>query len=340
MYSGSRGLITSLAHPAKEIAIPPTGILYADLLAGDTMRIRQWKAVVAHSVDDVIRNHTLAFAAALSYYFVMAFFPALIALAAIIAYLPIPDLFNTMVGTLSRVMPPESMGLVQKIVAQIITPNRGALLSFGLLATLWSASGGFANMIEALNVAYDIPETRPFWKTRRIALELTFEAGTLILFAFSVMIVGPRFGEYLAAHLGISWMFAVIWPYLRYALAVTFIVLAVEGLYFLGPNVKQRFLDTLPGAVFAVLGWILLSTGLSVYVHKFAHLNKTYGVLGGGIALLIWMYWSSFVILLGAELNSEIIQERGDGKLPLKQPPPAKVQPRPATTAEEARPAA
>lgn len=304
------------------------------------MRMRQWKNAVVRSADDVMRNHTLAFAAALSYYFVMAFFPALIALAAIIAYLPVPDLFNTMVGTLSRVMPAESMALVRKIVSQIITPNRGALLSFGLVGTLWSASGGFASMIEALNVAYDIPETRPFWKTRLIALELTFEVGTLILIAFSVMIVGPHFGEYLASHLGLSWAFAMVWPYLRYALAVAFVVLAVEGLYFIGPNVKQRFRDTLPGAVLAVGGWILLSAGLSFYIHRFASLNKTYGVLGGGIALLIWMYWSSFCILIGAELNSEVIQERGDGKLPLKQPPPAKVQPRAATTADEARPAA
>src|ERR1700684_4206993 len=105
------------------------------------MRLSQWRRVIVRSVQDVERNHTLAFAAALSYYFVIAFFPALIALAAILAYLPIPNLFNTMVATLSRVMPPESMGLVRKVVAEIITPNRGALLSFGLLGTLWSASG-------------------------------------------------------------------------------------------------------------------------------------------------------------------------------------------------------
>ncbi len=304
------------------------------------MRLSQWRMVVVRSAQDINRNHTLAFAAALSYYFVMAFFPALIGLAAIIAYLPIPNLFNTMVGTLSRVMPPESMGLVRKVVAEIITPNRGALLSFGLLGTLWSASGGFANMIEALNVAYDIPETRPIWKTRLLALELTFEVGTLILVAFSAMIVGPQFGSYLASHLGFSWAFAMAWPYLRYIVAVAFVVLAVEGLYFLGPNLRQRFRDTLPGAVLAVLGWILLSTLLSLYVHHIANLNKTYGVLGGGIALLLWMYWSSFAVLVGAELNSEIIQERGDGKLALKQPPPAKVYPHPATTADEAEPAA
>jgi membrane protein len=304
------------------------------------MGLRQWKRVVVSTFNDIVRNHTLSFAAALSYYFVMAFFPALIALAAIVAYMPIPDLFNTIVSTLSRVMPAESMGLVRKIVSQIISPNRGALLSFGLLGTLWSASGGFANMIEALDVSYNVPETRPIWKTRWLGLELTFLIGTLILFAFAIMVVGPRFGEFLAAHLGLSWMFARAWPVLRYSLALVFIVTAVVALYKLAPNVRQSYKQALPGAILAVAGWMLLSSGLSFYIHRFANLNKTYGVLGGGIALLIWMYWSGFIILVGAEFNSEIIQERGDGKLELKQPPPPKVRPHPATTAEEAQPAA
>ncbi len=304
------------------------------------MGLRQWKRVLVNTFNDIVRNHTLSFAAALSYYFVMAFFPALIALAAIVAYMPIPDLFNTIVGTLSRVMPAESMGLVRKVVSQIISPNRGALLSFGLLGTLWSASGGFANMIEALDVSYNVPETRSIWKTRLLGLELTFLIGTLILFAFAVMVVGPRFGEFLANNLGLSWMFARAWPVLRYSLALLFIVTAVVALYRLAPNVRQSYKQSLPGAVFAVTGWMLLSSGLSFYIHRFANLNKTYGVLGGGIALLMWMYWSSFVILVGAEFNSEIIQQRGDGKLELKQPPPAKVRPQPATTAEEALPAA
>lgn len=304
------------------------------------MGLQLWKRVLIGTFNDVVRNHTLSFAAALSYYFVMAFFPALIALAAIVAYMPIPHLFNTIVGTLSRVMPAESMGLVRAVVSQIISPNRGALLSFGLLGMLWSASGGFANMIEALDVAYDVPETRPVWKTRLLAIELTFLIGTLILVAFAVMVVGPRFGEFLAAHLGLSWMFARVWPVLRYCLAFVFIVTAVVALYRIAPNVRQSYMQTLPGAIFSVAGWMLLSSALSFYIHRFANLNKTYGVLGGGIALLIWMYWSGFIILMGAELNSEIIQQRGDGKLALKQPPPAKVRPYPATTAEDAEPAA
>jgi membrane protein len=302
------------------------------------MRLQKLKRVLRGAANDIAVNHIFSFAAGLSYYFVLAFFPALIALAAIVAYLPIPNLFNTIVSTLAQVAPPESMGLIRRIVANVISPSRGALLSFGLVGTLWTCSSGFATLIEAVNVAYDVPETRSWWKTRLLAIELIFVVGTLVTLAFAFMIVGPEFGTFLAGQLGLAHAFAAVWPILRYALAISFIVLAVEVVYFLAPNVKERFTSSLPGAVVAVLGWILASDGLSLYFRKFAHLNKTYGVLGGGVALLTWLYWSGFIILVGAELNSEIIQEGGDGTLQLKQPPPAKVRPALATTADAAQP--
>ena len=296
------------------------------------------KRVIVGTVSDVAGNHIFSFAAALSYYFVLAFFPALIALAAIVAYLPVPNLFDTIVGTIAGVAPSESMGLIRRIVADVISPSRGALLSFGLAGALWTCSSGFSEIIEALNVAYDVPETRPFWKTRVLAFELIFVIGTLVTLAFAFMIVGPQFGAFLARHLGLSSVFALIWPTLRYVFAVSFTIIAMVQLYLLAPNLKQRFTSCLPGAALAVIGWILLSDALSLYFRKFAHLNKTYGVLGGGVALLTWLYWSGFLILLGAELNSEIIQQRGDGTLPLKQPPPPKVKPTLATTADAAAP--
>ena len=262
----------------------------------------------------------------------------MVAMAALVGYLPIPDLFGTIVDTLARVVPPQSMGLIRKIVADVITPHKGALLSFGLLGAVWTCSSGFSTLIEALNVAYDVPETRPWWKTRLLAIEMLFIVGSLVTVAFAFMIVGPEFGAFLAAHMGLTWAFAIVWPTLRYVIAVVFVVLAVEGVYFMAPNVQQRFTSTLPGAVLAVGGWIAASDGLSLYFRRYAHLNKTYGVLGGAIGLLVWLYWSGFIILMGAEVNSELIQQTGDGTLRLKQPPPPKVKPVPPTTADNAQP--
>jgi membrane protein len=298
------------------------------------MRLGQCKRVLLNVASDVNQNHIFSFAAALSYYFVLAFFPALIALAIIVGYLPIPDLFNTIVQAMTHAVPPQSMGLVERVAADVTTRNHAALLSFGLLGTLWTCSSGFATMIEALNVAYNVPETRSGVMTRLLAGGLTFLIGILVVVAFTFIIVGPLLGSFLAAHLGFSWGFPFLWPVLRHVLAAIFIVLAVEGLYFLAPDIKQSFASTLPGAVFSVIGWIVLSDGLSLYFQKFAHLNKTYGVLGGGIALLVWLYWSSFLVLLGAELNSEILQLRTDAELAIEQAEPAKLDPKAATTAQ------
>ncbi len=300
------------------------------------MRIEQWKQVVVKAAEDVNNNHTLAFAAGLSYFFLLGIFPALIALASIVAYLPIPDLFNQILSMMSRFVPPDSMGLVRQVAADVISPNKGTLLTFGLVGAIWAVSGGFAATIEALNVAYDVPETRPYWKTRSLAVGLMFMIGTLMMGAMAVLLVGPRFGEWLAKHLHLSYLWAITWPYLHWALSIAFTVLAIEALYFLGPNVKQRFRNTLVGAVLAVASWLALTYLLGIYFRSFANFNKTYGALGGGVALMVWLYWTGFAILLGAEINSAILQVSGDGKLPLKEHPPLEVEPKKATEGDRA----
>src|SRR5213595_3203183 len=121
------------------------------------------KTALMRTYGDVLRNHTLQMAAALSYYFVLSLFPALIFMSAVVASLPVPDLFNQALSLMSRFLPADGMGLVRRVLADVITPNKGAFLSFGLLGTLWAASGGFSAVIEALNVAYGVEDDRPFW---------------------------------------------------------------------------------------------------------------------------------------------------------------------------------
>jgi len=279
------------------------------------------KKALARTYSDVNRYHTLQMAAALSYYFVLSLFPALILLSALVAYLQVPDLFNQALNLMARFIPGDSMGIVRRVLADVISPNRGTFLSFGLLGTLWAASGGFAATMEALNIAYEVEETRPFWKTRPLAVLLTFEIGGLLLVSLAVMILGPRFGEWLAAKAHVSRVFAIVWPYIHWIISVSFTVLAVEVLYFSAPNIEQRFLATLPGAVLAVGGWIGFSYLLGVYFRNFANFNKTYGTLGAAIALMVWLYWTGFAMLLGAELNAELAKVSKEGKIPQKEEP-------------------
>jgi membrane protein len=279
------------------------------------------KHALAETYEDVLRNHTLQMAAALSYYFVLSLFPCLIFMSAIVAYLPVPNLFEQALSMMARFLPPDSMGLVRRVLSDVITPNRGTFLSFGILGTLWTASGGFSATIEALNIAYDVEDDRPFWKTRPLAVGLALVIGALMLVALSVMIVGPRFGGWLSGRIHLSYLFALLWPYLHWSIAIGFTVLAVEAVYFLGPNVKQRFLATLPGAILAVGCWLALSYLLGLYFRHFAHFNKTYGTLGAGIALMTWLYWTAFAMLVGAELNCELAKISRGGKIEQKQEP-------------------
>src|SRR5712691_7921615 len=190
------------------------------------MTLPEIKGALWRAYTDISRNHSLQMAAALSYYFVISLFPGLIFLSAVVAYLPVPDLFNQALTLMSHFVPAESMGLVRKVLTDVVTPYRTTFLSFGILGTMWAASGGFAAAMEALNIAYDAQETRPFWKTRPLALALTLLMGTLLLTALGVMIVRPRFGEWLAAKLHSVNLFIVLWPYIRWIIAVTFAVLS------------------------------------------------------------------------------------------------------------------
>ena len=285
------------------------------------MKAALFKDALERTYTDVLRNHTLQMAAALAYYFVLSLFPALIFLSAAVAFLPVPNLFDQALSVMARFLPPDSMGLVRRVLADVITPNRGAFLSFGILGTLWAASGGFSAAIEALNVAYDVRDDRPFWKTRPLALGLAFFTGALLLIALSVMMVGPRFGAWLAAKVHLSSLFVLLWPYIHWSIAVGFTILAVEALYFWAPNVKQRFLATLPGAILAVACWIALSYLLGIYFRHFAHFNKTYGTFGAAIALMMWLYWTGFAMLVGAELNSELAKISKEGKIEEKREP-------------------
>lgn len=280
------------------------------------------KTALTRTYADVLRNHTLQMAAALSYYFVLSLFPSLIFLSAVVAYLPVPNLFEQALGMMARFLPADSMGLVRRVLADVITPNRGAFLSFGILGTLWTASGGFSAAIEALNIAYDVQDDRPFWKTRPLAILLALITGFLLLLALPVMIVGPRFGQWLAIRVHLSSVFVFLWPYIHWSIAIGFTVLAVEALYFLAPNVKQRFLATLPGAVLAVACWLALSYLLGMYFRHFADFNKTYGTLGAAIALMTWLYWTGFAMLLGAELNAELAKISKEGRIQEKHEPP------------------
>ncbi|MGH9571891.1 MAG: YihY/virulence factor BrkB family protein [Candidatus Angelobacter sp.] len=273
------------------------------------------KDALWRTVEDVTRKHTFQMAAAMAYYFVLSLFPALILLSAIASYFPVQNLFNQALAMFGAFVPADGMRVVRHILAQVVVPNRGAILSFGIFGTLWTASTGFASAIEALDIAYEVEEGRPFWITRPVALGLVFMVGLLMLIALLVMIAGPHFAVWLSHYTHLSSIFLKSWPYIHWSVSFGFAVLGVELLYFIAPNVKQRLWSTLPGAILSVIAWVGLSYGLGVYFRSFAHFSKTYGALGAMIALMVWLYWNGFIMLVGAELNCQLAKETAKGKI-------------------------
>jgi membrane protein len=253
--------------------------------------------------NDVYDERLFVFAAGLSYYFVLSLFPLLVSIAALLGYVPIPHLFEGLLTLMAKLVPGDGMSLVRNIVSDVISHKHRHFLTLGLVFTIWTASSGFAATIDGLNVVYRVRETRRVWKTRPIALGLTLLAGSLLLMAVGLMVEGTYFGIWFTGRFDLNPGILAIWHYLKWGIAISSAVLAVELLYHFGPDLKQRFRDSLSGAIVAVMSWIGLSYLLGSYFRHFESLDKTYGPLGAAIGLYVWFYLSGFAILFGGELN-------------------------------------
>ena len=270
------------------------------------MQLLHLKKAAVNVVRNLDKNHTWAFSAALSYYFVLSIFPFLILLSAAVAYLPLPNFFPQVLGLIEQVVPAHSMVPLKTFVNDTILSEHRTLFTFGVLFSLWTASSGFSALIEALNTAYGVSEGRPYWKTRPLAIGLTFSVGFLLVVALGLLVVGPGLSAWLTQRLGMG----PLWAYLRWTVAIVCTVLGVELLYFVAPNARQRFVNMLPGAVIAVSGWIGLSYLLAVYFQRFPDFGKNYADLGTALAFAVWLYWTGFIVLIGAQFNSQLFPER------------------------------
>jgi membrane protein len=271
--------------------------------------------------NDVYDEHLFVFAAGLSYYFVLSLFPLLVSMASLLGYVPIPHLFDGLLSLMARLVPGDGMTLVRNIVSDVVNHKHPRFLTLGLIFTIWTASSGFAAIIDGLDVVYRVRETRPVWKTRPIALGLTLLAGSLLLVAVGLMVEGTYLGSWLTSRFDLNPASFTAWRYLRGGIAVSFAVLAVELLYHFGPDVKQRFRDSLTGAIVAVMTWIGLSYLLGSYFRHFDNLDKTYGPLGAAIGLYVWFYLSGFAVLVGGEINF-LLGELRDCRTPESSAPP------------------
>ncbi|MEH7545943.1 MULTISPECIES: YihY/virulence factor BrkB family protein [Bacillaceae] len=240
--------------------------------------------------------------AQLAYFFLLSLFPLLIVLFTLLPYFPIPH--EDMLGMIRDFAPAEAMKLIEKNVKEIMSQRNGGLLSFGIIGTIWSASNGINAIVRAFNKAYNVKESRSFIVARGMAVLLTFGMIFVFLLAIILPVFGKEIGLFLFSQFGYTEQFIKVWNTLSWLGSAIILFLIFTGLYWIAPNVKLKCRSAFPGAIFATIGWILSSMGLSFYVGNISNYSLTYGGIGAIIVLMIWLYLSAFIIILGGEVNA------------------------------------
>ncbi len=252
--------------------------------------------------DEIWQDEILDRAAALSYYLVFALFPMLLFLTTLLGMLPF-TLMDELMGYLDRVLPSD---VVRKTLGEIARGANTGLLSIGIIVALWSASAGMGAIMSALNVAYDVTETRPWWHWRLTAIALTLASALAVPTVLLLIVFGEQAGLALAVRGGLGPTFMTAWDTARWALIVLMMSSGVMAVYRLAPAIRLPWRAVVPGTVVAVVAWIAMSIGFKYYVTHIADYNATYGSIGGVILLILWLYLSGVVFLVGAEVNSEV----------------------------------
>jgi membrane protein len=273
------------------------------------LRVRSgWGEILRRTAVKVYNDDCLGLAAQLAYWFFLALFPTLLCLVALASFFPLEPLVPRLIEIAGPWLPEDIMQIVRDQLVKISEGQHGGLLTFGLLAALWSSSAAMTAIIDALNRAYHVQESRPWWKRRLVAIALTGGLAVFLLISVAVIATGPDLLGRLMPRLGIGVPLDWLGEGARWAIAFAIIAIGMGGVYYFGPDVDQDWLQLVPGSLLGAAAWLLASLGFKQYVVHFATYTETYGAIGGVIVLLLWLYLTGLAILVGAELNSEIAQ--------------------------------
>jgi membrane protein len=253
-------------------------------------------------------------AAQLSYYFLFALFPALFFLVTLAAYLPVKGSLDEALARLNDVVPAQAMKIIREQLTQLATRQRPHFLWIGVALALWSASRGVDAVRTALNLSYDVKESRPFWKTQGLAILMTVGTGGVMMLALAGMAVGGNAGLWLADHLHVDRIYAVIWSWSRFPLTALAVMFVIAVLYYFLPDVKQEWRFITPGSMMGTMLWLIASFGFSVYVTNFGSYDKTYGSIGGVMVMMTWLYLTGLIFILGGEINAVLEHASDEGK--------------------------
>jgi membrane protein len=258
------------------------------------------------------RDNLLSRAAELGFYFLFALFPTLVSATSLLGLFArrATTIYTELIAYFALVMPPTAFNIVVETFNQTAAAATKGKVTFGLVAALWSASVGFSAIQDTLNIVYNVPETRPYWKARGSAILVTLLLALINTLTLATLLAGDFFSHLARNHIyyhALQWAAVIALRSVSWIITFALITLFFAVIYYFAPDVKAscwRWLT--PGATVGILGWIAASLLLRLYLHYFDTYSLTYGSLGAVIILLTWFYITGLMLLLGAEINSEI----------------------------------
>jgi membrane protein len=264
----------------------------------------EWLAALKGSFSRFMKDDCMGLSQQIAYSSLLAFFPAM---AFLVGALGLFNLFDDLERLLDPVAPHGVITFIESLRHDSKNGVSAIAFVLGFFFAVWVASGAMGTVIKAVNKAYERPETRPFWKTRAIAILLVVSSGLTTAGIFLLIVVGGSLGDAIAKKAGLGGAFQWTWGILRWPIAFTAILLFFALVYYLGPNKEQRSWKWItPGSAVGAVLWLLLSGLFALYVTYAGNYTKTYGTIASGIILLLWLNYSAFALLYGAELNAEL----------------------------------
>ncbi|RXI48207.1 YihY/virulence factor BrkB family protein [Clostridium tetani] len=255
-------------------------------------------------INKIIEDEVPALASQLSYSLLLSFFPFLIFLMTLLGFSSIDNEYVLL--ELKTMLPDSAYELVYNTVIEILGTRDSNLLSFSIIFTVWTSSTGFRAVIKGINKAYDEKEKRSLPKVFLISILSTLSLGFLIILTVLFLVFGQLIGLYLVQKLKMGSLFYLTWNIIRYIIILSSLVVIFALMYKFIPSRKLRWKEVMPGAIFATVGWLFSSFIFSYYVNNFANYSRIYGSIGAVIILMVWLYLTSIIIILGGELNAFI----------------------------------
>jgi membrane protein len=261
---------------------------------------------------EVGEDHVSAFAGNLTYKALFAIFPFFTFLLSLLGLFNATSLVRDMLEQVSGALPGTATTFIEEQIIPLTQSQAESAFTVGaivsILLALWGVSGAFRSVMEAMNVMYEVDEDRPFWKVYGISIFISLAVVVLMVTAFGIVIFGGSIGGGLAAFVGLDQAFQVVWSIAQWPVVACIVLFTFAIIYYFAPAAEQKFRWISPGAILAFVFWLLFSLAFSYYVGTFGsgNYNETYGSLAGAIILMLYIYYSALIMLVGAEMNQVI----------------------------------